>query len=91
MNEAKIASQIEELQKHNSSLERRVRLLEQIQGSKGIWEGNSAAHYGDAIADAFLFDRDHRSDRCVYRDLYGLEYQQVLDYRTYTDGLFNMS
>ena len=49
------------------------------------------AHEGDALGDAVLFDRDHRTDRSIYRELYGLEYEKVLAFRTYTDDLFNTS
>ena len=34
---------------------------------------------GDATTDAFLFDRDQRSDTSLYRELYGLEYRKVLE------------
>lgn len=34
---------------------------------------------GDATTDAFLFDRDQRSDTSLYRELYGLEYWKVLE------------
>lgn len=95
-------SQIDELQKHNSSLESRVRLLAQssenylsirrrfidvykrdikgmegIKGSRAIREGNLMAHEGDALGDAELFVRDQRTDKSIYRELYGLDHQQV--------------
>ena len=44
---------------------------------------------GDALGDAALFQRDERTDLRPYRELYGLDYQQVLDYSTYTHGLFD--
>ena len=59
---------------------------EEFQGSKAIREGNQIAHKGDALGDAALFDRDQRTDRSTYRELYGLDHQQVLDFSTYTDG-----
>lgn len=65
--------------------------MEELKGSKAIREGNIIAYEGDALGDAMLFDRDQRTDRSIYRELYGLDYQQVLDFRTYTDGLFNTS
>ena len=34
---------------------------------------------GDALADAFLFDHDQRSDTDLYRELYGLEHRKVLE------------
>jgi hypothetical protein len=110
----KKASQIEEHQKHISSLETRVghlvqssegylsirrrflevykrdiKAMEELKGSKAIREGNLRAHEGDALGDAVVFDRDQRTDRSIYRELYGLDHQQVLDFGTYTDGLFN--
>ena len=68
---------------------RDVKDMEELKGSKAIREGNSIAHEGDALGDAVLFDRDHRTDKRIYRELYGLDHKQVLDFRTYTDGLFN--
>ena len=70
---------------------RDIKAMEGLKGSKAIREGNIIAHEGDALGDAVLFDRDQRTDRSIYRELYGLDYQQVLDFRTYTDGLFNKS
>ena len=63
--------------------------MEKPENSKANQEGNIVAHEGDALGDAALFQRDQRTDRSTYRELYGLEYQQVLDFSTYTDGLFN--
>lgn len=40
-------------------------------------------HDGDAVADAFLFECDKRTDRTTFRELYGLEADQVLHYRTH--------
>ena len=68
---------------------RDIKDMEELKGSKAIREGNSIAHEGDALGDAVLFDRDQRTDLRIYRELYGLEYKQVLAFRTYTDGLFN--
>lgn len=51
--------------------------------TKTIRDGNAAAHDGDAVADAFLFERDKRTDRTTFRELYGLEADQVLQYRTH--------
>lgn len=65
-------------------------VLGELTGSKAIQEGNSIAYEGDALGDAVLFDRDHRTDARIYRELYGLDYKQVLEFRTYTDSLFNM-
>ena len=80
--------QIDDHQRQISSLKSRVSHLVQISEGR---EGNIIAHEGDAFADAVLFDRDHRLDRSTYRELYGLDYQQVLDFRTCTDGLIKTS
>ena len=70
---------------------RDIKAMEELKGSKAIREGNIIAHEGDALGDAVLFDRDQRTDRSIYRELYGLDHQQVLDFRTYTGGLFSKS
>ncbi|MCJ1223923.1 hypothetical protein MMC12_000566 [Toensbergia leucococca] len=53
-------------------------------------QGNQKAHHGDALGDALVFDRDKRSDRRLYRELYGLSYEQVLTFHSATvdGGLF---
>ena len=61
---------------------RDVKGEEVLQGSKAIREGNGRAHEGDALGDAMLFDRNHRSDRMLYRELYGLDHTQVLEFCT---------
>lgn len=48
--------------------------------TKAIRSGNSVAHDGDAVRDAFLFENDKRTDRTLYRELYGLDADQVLCY-----------
>ena len=64
----------EEHQKEIIALKGQVgRLIQASEGSTAI------AHGGDALADAFLFDHDHRSDTELYRELYGLDYRQVLE------------
>lgn len=65
--------------------------MEELKSSKVIREGNIIAYEGDALRDAVLFNCDQRTDRIIYRELYGLDYQQVLDFCIYTDGLFNKS
>ncbi len=50
-----------------------------LQGSKAIQEGNSKAHGGDAVADASLYSNNQRSDTEIYQELYGLQYERVLD------------
>ena len=63
--------------------------MERPMSSKAIKEGNISAHEGDALGDAALFQRDQRTDLRTYRELYGLQHQQVLDFSTYTDRLFD--
>ncbi|KAL2059455.1 hypothetical protein ABVK25_000748 [Lepraria finkii] len=60
---------------------RDIKGIEELKGSKAIREGNQIAHEGDALWDAMLFDRDQRKDKTTYRDLYGLDYSQVLDFQ----------
>ena len=50
-----------------------------FRGSAAIKAGNSKAHDGNALADAALYHRDRRSDTRLYRDLYGLDYREVLE------------
>ena len=70
---------------------RDIKAMEELKGSKAIRKGNTIAHEGDALGDAMLFVRDQRTDRSIYRELYGLDFQQVLDFRMYTNDLFNTS
>ncbi len=58
---------------------RDVKGLETHTGTRAIKEGNVAAHQGDAIGDATLFERDKRTDRRIFCDLYGLDPAQVLE------------
>ncbi|KAL9608937.1 MAG: hypothetical protein Q9167_006260 [Letrouitia subvulpina] len=64
---------------------RDIRGTEMTKGSKAIQEGNRIALVGDALGDAQLFQHDQRTDRALYRELYGLEYTQVLEYRVESD------
>ena len=66
-----------------------IRAMDKLEGSKMVHEGNLVARTGDAFGDAVLFDRDQCTDREIYRELYGLDYDQVLDIRTYMGCLFN--
>lgn len=70
---------------------RDIKTMKELKGSGAIRRGNLIAHQGDALGDAMVYDRDHRTDASLYRELYGLDYNQVLDFRTYTDGSFNTS
>ena len=51
-----------------------------LQGSKAIRDGDSAAHHGDSVADAYLFQEGKRNDYSIYRELYGLEPSQIIKY-----------
>ena len=70
---------------------RDIMAVEELKGSKAIQEGNMLAHEGDALGDAVLFDNDQRTDKRVYRELYGLDHEQVLSFGTSTNGLMNTS
>ena len=61
---------------------RDVKGEEVLQGSEAIREGNVRVYEGDALGDAILFDRDRRSDRTLYRELYELDHTQVLEFCT---------
>lgn len=47
---------------------------------KAIQKGNIVAHEGDALGDAMVYTRDGRQDRKLFRELYGLDHTQVLEY-----------
>ena len=65
--------------------QRDIKGREDIRSSKMTQQGNQKAHHGDALGDALVFDRDKRSDRRLYRELYGLSYEQVLTFRMYNN------
>ena len=46
-------------------------------GHDRIYEGNKAAHRGDAITDATLYTTRERKDENVLRDLYGLTANKI--------------
>ncbi len=50
------------------------------QWSKDGRRGSISANHGDAVGDAFLFERDIETDVETYRQLYGFDYQQILRY-----------
>ena len=62
---------------------RDIKHLKENKSTNAIREGNSAAHDGDAVGDAFLFECDKRTDRTLFRELYGLDVDQVLHFRTH--------
>ena len=51
-----------------------------LRGSKTIRDGDNAAHHGDSVADAYLFQEGKRNDNSIYRELYGLEPSQTIKY-----------
>ena len=51
-----------------------------LRGSKTIRDGDKAAHHGDSIADAYLFQEGKRNDNSIYRELYGLDPSQIIKY-----------
>ena len=67
--------------------QRDIKGIKEFKGSKAIQTGNLRAHEGDALGDAVLFNHDGRSDSYLYRELYGLDFEQVLNFRMYTDDL----
>lgn len=56
-----------------------VYIWRNIEDPAAYRKGDTVAHEGDAIDDAILYEQDHRTDRSIYRDLYGMEYSQVLE------------
>ncbi|KAK2805979.1 hypothetical protein FQN50_005994 [Emmonsiellopsis sp. PD_5] len=47
-------------------------------GSKRIRAGNAAAHHGDVLTDATLYERSLRSDKGTFGAIYGISYCDVL-------------
>jgi hypothetical protein len=65
-----------------------------VPSSAAIRAGNNAAHVGDAVSDTLVFHEDRRSDRRLFRTLYGLDYAQVLEiflfFFIYSLNVFNL-
>lgn len=61
--------------------QRDIKGEEALKWSKSILEGNQKAHEGDAITDAMLFEKEKRTDKRLYRELYGLGHERVLEFR----------
>jgi len=57
---------------------RDVEKIPEARWSKAITEGNKAAHDGDAVADANLFESGSRNDDTLMVKIYGLSHRQVL-------------
>lgn len=63
-------------------------------GNAGINSANDMAHGGNAVADALVFEMDHRRDFYTYRMLYGLDHVQVLElckYRNLLPSIYNLT
>ncbi|KAK2752425.1 hypothetical protein FQN55_007465 [Onygenales sp. PD_40] len=62
------------------------RFLEILKRDKGdeaadnrvINSGNAAAHHGDAVTDAFLYERGMRTDARTLKNIYGLGYADII-------------
>lgn len=74
-----MTDRVEELRRQNEEHQKEITSLEGQVGRLVPISENFSTDEGDAIADAFLFDHDHRSDTDLYRELYGLEYRKVLE------------
>ncbi|KAI9834703.1 MAG: hypothetical protein M1826_000106 [Phylliscum demangeonii] len=58
---------------------RRDVLQDPTQGDRGVIKaGNAAAHHGDLLGDATLYERGLRADEGTYVSLYGLSWAKVL-------------
>ncbi|KAK2781045.1 hypothetical protein FQN52_001936 [Onygenales sp. PD_12] len=47
--------------------------------SKRIHDGNVAAHHGDVLTDATLYERGLRNDKGTFRAIYGISYSDALE------------
>jgi thioesterase domain-containing protein len=63
---------------------RDVEKIPEARWSKAIVAGNKAAHDGDAVADASLFESGTRNDETLMVKIYGLTYGQVLTLSKYS-------
>ncbi len=48
--------------------------------SRDLHTGNEAAHEGNVVIDADIYDTESRNDLYVFQNLYGLEVGQVMKY-----------
>ena len=51
--------------------------------TRAISEGNKAAHHGDAVTDAGLFNSGSRKDDFLMLEIYGLSFHQILSLSKY--------
>ncbi len=54
--------------------------LPHVLASRDIHTGNEAAHEGNVVIDADIYDIESRNDLYVFQNLYGLEVGQVMKY-----------
>lgn len=59
-------------------------------GRKRINAGNIAAHEGDAVADAYLYQSGERSDERLFVEIYGLTPTQVLALGKYYPSIHSL-
>ena len=52
-----------------------------------IGAGNAAAHHGDAVTDASLYEKGRRKDRSLFSKIYGLDPIQILELSEYRPHL----
>ncbi|KAI9768333.1 MAG: hypothetical protein M1840_004941 [Geoglossum simile] len=64
---------------------RDVEKIPEAKWAKTITAGNKAAHDGDAVADASLFDSGARNDKTLMVKIYGLSYYQILTLKRTND------
>jgi hypothetical protein len=50
----------------------------EAQGTQAIKDGNRAAHHGDAVADAGLYESGEREDEFLLFDIYGFSAREIL-------------
>lgn len=60
-------------EKLQGTYRRDIKKMDDYKHTKAIRIGNSCAHDGDAVGDAFLFKHGHMTDGSLYRELYGLD------------------
>jgi len=50
----------------------------EAQGTQAIKDGNRAAHHGDAVGDASLYEFGLREDEFLLFDIYGFSAREIL-------------
>ena len=74
---------------NNYRIDSEIREMSQYHGPEHRVEypRPDVTHRVDALTDAILYKRHQRKDRWTYVSLYGLDYEQVLDYREHSNEL----